>query len=129
MRIYLAGRWRKKLDFHPIRSKILALGHIVTSGWLDESAAGDHAIIAAERDFHDIDRADTLILWHELKLPIESLYGGMFVEVGYALAKGKQVWAVLETKPTCIFLSLPSVQCFQDWESCFESLGQIVHET
>lgn len=123
MKIYLAGRWRKKLEFHPIRARIQMLGHTITSGWLDEPLAGDAAIIAAQRDFDDIDRADMLILWHEIKAPVETLYGGMFVEVGYALAKGKQVWAVLETKPTCIFLALPTVKRFTDWKAAFEELA------
>lgn len=122
MKIYLASRWKQRLALHPIREEITRLGHVVTSGWLDE--INDPPEWAALRDLHDVDRADLLILWHELALPIQSLYGGMFVEVGFALGKHKDIWIVEQTEPVCIFTKLQEIKHFRTWEAVYVELSK-----
>lgn len=130
MKIYLASRWAQRLSLNPIRTHIQNIGHIVTSRWLDEPTDKYGTGLyspekAATQDLEDIDAADTLILWHEIELPIKALYGGMFVELGYALAKWKTVWVVDTTPSHSVFLALPRVQHFKDWPEVFQQLERL----
>lgn len=127
MKIYLASRWSNQGPLKIQRARLQSLGAEVTSGWLDE--VGDAPEIAAQRDIDDIDRADTLLLWPDLSFPVKSLYGGMFVEFGYALAKGKQVWVVEPQTSPCIFIQLPQVVQFKTWDDLYAAVQSTIPAT
>ena len=121
MRIYLAARYIRRDELRVYRRKLRALGHIVTSRWLDErkspkSTVADvsvaHHVCIAQRDLADIDRADVFVLFaaeHQ-----KQKRGGHWVEMGYALAAGKKIIVLEELENTFCFL--PGVQFFKNFE-------------
>lgn len=95
--IYLAASWRMKLVMQEYRDQLEGVGMRVTSRWIDSP---DHEeghvpgtlsnMHRGVQDIQDIDAADTLIAFTS----IPSTTGGMHVEFGYALGKGKTVIVV-----------------------------------
>lgn len=94
MRIYLAGRYGRRLELRAYAERLRALGHEITSRWLDGEHEAFDATPTREQmiewsydDISDICDADVLIAFTE---PPTSEYsrGGRHVEFGYALAKG-----------------------------------------
>lgn len=122
MRIYLASRWQNRLVLHEQRERLQAYGHEVTSRWLDEEADILPAE-AAQQDLEDIESADALVLWPDLSLPVTRLYGGMFVEFGYALAQGKHL--IIVGDHPCIFLKLPNVTRLKDWYDLYNMVAPV----
>lgn len=106
MKIYIAARFTSKEIAKIVREALTALGHEVTSTWLD----GDEPTTreTAEKDFRDIDRADALLF---LSMNVDGAKGA-YVEVGYALAKGKPVLVYPSIAPviSCVFMHHAGVQ-------------------
>ena len=125
MKIYTASRFANQLRLHPIREELTKRGHVVTSRWLDEPE-GMGAQEAAEVDLEDVDAADALVLWPDIPNPRPSSFGGLFIEFGYALAKGKYLYVVDDTCNS-IFLELPQVHKFSNWELFYTYLSQRAH--
>lgn len=93
MRIYVAGPYVARESLLQTKSEIEAHGHEVTSRWLLGSHDDLAPIICATDDLEDIERADALILFLDRG---PGSRGGMYVELGYAIAKGKKVILVGE---------------------------------
>lgn len=106
MKIYIATRFDQQLDGRAIRAELEAMGHEVTSTWLDEPADKD-PLQAAEDDLRDLDRADAILVVHQ-----SSGGRGMWIEMGYAIAKG-QIIILLGWNPQkdrgSVFYHLPEV--------------------
>lgn len=98
MKIYLAASWSLKGEMREVRDFLHQAGHQVTSRWIDEPAeqslkardlAGDSENGArhARQDLEDIDAADCVLVFTE----VASTTGGLHVELGYGLGRGKRV--------------------------------------
>lgn len=98
MKIYLAANWSLKDEMRQARSFLHQAGHQVTSRWLDFPAqqslnAPDLAddpeigVAYASKDLEDIDAAECVLVFTE----VASTTGGLHVELGYALGRGKRV--------------------------------------
>ena len=121
MKIYLAARYSRGGDLRETRTKLEALGHTVTSRWID----GDHQISdaglsdeakAAERtrfaleDWEDLLAADCVISFTERPRETNTR-GGRHVEYGAALAAGKRCIVVGFREN--VFHCLPQVEFFE----------------
>jgi len=103
MKIYLASRFRNKEKIRVLKSELNCCGHQALCSWLDENPANTKEE-NARRDLQEIDEADALLLFTE---DCELVPGGMHVEFGYALAKGKKLF--LLGPPVNIFNYLSEV--------------------
>ncbi len=120
-KIYLAGPFKHRADFLPIRKR-LQKRHEVTARWLDiENPQGGeaaqwalHGSKWAEIDLTDIRYSDTIIC-----APFEgSISGGMHFEMGYAYAYNKRLCIV--GNRINVFYYLPTVSNFDTWDECFQ---------
>lgn len=126
MKIYLAARYSRHPEMQGARDVLAALGHEVTSRWIDchTDVSGDFASsftpeqlnIAPDlcaplgrHDIEDVDAAQTVISFTDGT----GGKGGRHVEFGYALARGKRM--ILVGPREHIFHTLPEVEHFPDW--------------
>lgn len=136
MKIYLAGLYSRREELNEYRALIEALGHTVTSRWLN----GLHALPAgatleqrveamdpevaeriaqfAREDVSDVLDADLVISFTETG---PTPRGGRHVEFGIAFAVGKKLWVVPGREN--IFHWLPSVESMT-WAEALGRLAQ-----
>ncbi len=96
--IYLAAPWVNREAMRVVRDDLVAMGHVVTSRWLDIEDLGQSPVPddfevcreAAINDFDDIIYADMFLVLTDER-PVGA---GHHVELGYALALGKHVVVV-----------------------------------
>lgn len=146
MRIYLASRYSRRLELCEYRSALEAVGHTVTSRWLNGShqvsdggtpltEAGESLVEGddggtspeaarlreqfAYEDFRDVEQCDQLIAFTEPPRSNASR-GGRHVELGLALGMRKRVWVVGYREN--IFCWLDDVRFFPDFNAVMESL-------
>lgn len=120
MNIYLAAPWVNREATRTIRDELVAMGHEVTSRWLDvpdgpqipdEARSKTEAVM----DLDDIDRSDCLVVTTDER-PIGA---GHHVEFGYAMAIGLRLVVIGPMKS--VFHYLPDDR-FPDWASAKSSL-------
>lgn len=125
MRIYLAARYSRRLELCEYREQLRALGHEVTSRWLNgEHRAIDLTASPEERsgfaieDLEDLYLADMVISFTE---PPDNPYsrGGRHVEFGFAIGCDKKL-AVVGYQEN-VFHCLPEVRFCQTWEEFVSS--------
>lgn len=123
MKIYIAGRFSRQLEFREVAKRLEDMGHEVTSRWLFESVSPNHtmgditpayAAKAARLDLADIDEADAMLFYAEDPL-VGTPRGGRHVEFGYALARGKLIYVVGHAENIFHYgqpmvISIPSVE-------------------
>jgi hypothetical protein len=102
-RIYLASSWDNRWLLRRVRDELATLGHTVTSRWIDVGEVDYPPDIGADRDIADIDNSDTLVFWPDNLIERTS---GKFVEYGYAIGKGLDIYVVYPESSTCIFNKL-----------------------
>lgn len=135
-KVYLAAPFARQAEMRKYADELAGFGIKVTSRWLHEGESlndrgevikqsiPDH--IAAQHDLEDIDRADVMIQFTEppAKLSLAGWKGfttqynprgGRHVELGYALAKGKEVFVIGYREN--IFHSLPQVKYYESWDA------------
>jgi nucleoside 2-deoxyribosyltransferase len=119
-KFYLAARFSRRAELRNYRNALQALGHTVTSSWLDipEEDPG-MAVKCAKQDIKDIVSADTLIAFTE---PERSPWtrGGRHFEAGFAFAMGKKLMLVGPVEN--IFYSLPEWQKFSSFDDVLVEL-------
>lgn len=122
MRLYLAGTTTDAEYLRVIRARIRALGHEVTSDWLDTAFAysdtrctAKHLKAEAPRDLAQIRDCDVFVLNRRHKSV------GKFVELGMALACGKRVWLVGPSEVPCAFYGMAE-HVFPNWCAVFAAL-------
>lgn len=117
---YLAGRVSRREELREWAQDLIDMGHTVTSQWLWRNIPhANHQIkdkalraeIAAE-DMNDIRKADVFLLASETTGMGGS--GGRLVEFGYALGRHKLLVVVGPMEN--LFLCLPGVLKYEDWE-------------
>ena len=98
--MYVAGPYTRREECISVMHWLESQGHHVTSRWLREEMQINHA--AAQTDLDDVAAADVLLLLNLEKSE------GKSVELGYALALGKQI--VLVGARTNVFHHLDCVR-------------------
>lgn len=136
-KIYIAGMFSTKELRKEQALSLMALGHTVTSHWIDETVPHTVTMKDLPNQYHqetalcdvsDIDDSDLFIefvpTYAELvDAPVSSVSrGGRHWEMGYAWAKGKEIW-VCGPKEN-IFHHLPErVHHFFDFMEILKALG------
>ncbi len=125
MKIYLAARYNRNAEMRGVRDVLTALGHEVTSRWIDchagkylTSFTPEHLNTDPEdcsrlglHDIEDVNTADAVISFTNAA---GGGKGGRYVEFGYALAQpAKRV--ILMGPRENIFHTLPQVEHYPDW--------------
>ncbi len=106
MKIYLASNYSTHPEMREHAKTLEALGHEITSEWINGTHGGDDRALYAQIDLRDVDAADAIIFFAEAPEGSRTR-GGKHVEFGYALAKGKRIFLV--GKPVNVFHHLPEV--------------------
>lgn len=118
MKIYIAGAYKRRLEFLPIKERLENVGHEVTSSWL----SGEHDNIpereAAEIDLDDIQRCCAVLLISQNGKPTTN--GGRHFEFGYAYTLGKQL--LLLGQREGVFHYLPEVRQYNNIEDLLANL-------
>jgi nucleoside 2-deoxyribosyltransferase len=124
MLIYLATRFENQKNLIAQRPKVEAIGHKVTSRWLNDEAEDcwrDNAQVYSEKDFEDIDASDMFLL--DMTCDLDGAKGGHFVELGYAIKGQKLVWII--GKQPNVFCYHKNVRFFKDWKEVYEALEKL----
>jgi hypothetical protein len=125
MKIYLASRYSRHSEMRGVRDVLQAVGHTVTSRWIDchTDVVGDFTAsftqeflntspeLSAPLGQHDLDdltRADAVISFTG-----SGGKGGRHVEFGYALALGKRM--IIIGPRENVFHTLPQVEHYTTW--------------
>ena len=146
MKIYLAARYSRRLELCGYREQLQALGHVVTSRWLDGShqisdsgqpigehgealaegddgsnseAAANLRTLFAQEDLEDVKAADLLVAFTEPPRSTASR-GGRHVEFGVALGMGKLLLVIGYREN--IFCWLPGVEFLPTWDCAMAAL-------
>ena len=129
MKIYLAARYTRRDELREYAKALRALGHEVTSRWLaerkdpgctvDDVTEGEHLRIA-ERDLEDIAAADMFVAF--TREPKGNKRGGHHVELGYALAREKEI-ILLEGRENS-FHYLEGIDFFETFEEFLVALQE-----
>ena len=123
MMIYLAARYELHPHMRQCRDELVALGHCVTSRWIE----GGHSAIGApsdaskfaQDDWGDLKTADCIIFFAE-NPTVGIPRGGRHVEFGMALAWGKRLIVVGFREN--VFHYLPQVEFYEGWRSVLRKL-------
>lgn len=96
MNVYLEARYARKFEMRQVRKRLMALGHVVVSRWLDE--ADDHTYENATDeemrehsldDIEDVRIADIILHFSDVGLDFGyTAHGGKHVEFGAGLILG-----------------------------------------
>jgi nucleoside 2-deoxyribosyltransferase len=119
-KFYLAARFSRRAELRDYRDALKALGHVVTSSWLDIAEEDPTAAVkCAKRDIADIRAADILVAFTE---PERSPWtrGGRHYEAGCAFAVGKKLMLVGPVEN--IFYALPEWQKFSSFDDVLVEL-------
>ena len=123
MKIYLCGRYGRRVELAGCAEELRADGHEVTSRWLDGSQELDRADAAGEVDvlslttsamscWSDVRRAEVLVAFTE-ELAAGFCRGGRHVELGIAIERGLGI-IVVGPRENC-FCYHPRVEQFDAW--------------
>lgn len=123
MKIYLAARYSRHPEMRGARDVLTALGHVVTSRWIDQHG-GDQlesatlaqlntnpsgCAIYGQHDVEDVGAADVVVSF----TGGEGGRGGRHVEFGIAIALGKDLVVIGPREH--IFHTLPQVRQYETW--------------
>jgi hypothetical protein len=141
VRVYLASRYSRNAEMRAVRDELTAMGHEVTSRWIDLHAGtsgyvSGEAVGILEKSFGPEQLSATpelcseyaLADWLDLMLAqcVISFTcgsggkGGRHVEFGIALAAHKRVIVVGPREN--VFHTLREVEYFEDWPACRKML-------
>jgi hypothetical protein len=119
MRFYFASRFSQRFVLRQFRQQLEALGHIVTSRWLDADSEDPAALaLCAAEDLIDVVTSDTVVSFTEE--PRGNSRGARHCEFGIGLALNKQLIIVGGREHA--FHHLPQVQCFASWADFLATL-------
>jgi len=134
VKVYLASRYSRFPEMQAVREQLHALGHVVTSRWIDgdhqindqglsDEAKAEERTRFAQEDWDDLLAADWVISFTEEPRATNSR-GGRHVEYGAALALGKRLLVVGYREN--VFHCLPQVEFFGAWEDALYVLEREV---
>jgi len=131
MKVYLAARYSRHDEMRGVRDVLTALGHEVTSRWIDQHGGALEASytpeklntdpaecgVLGEHDVADLAAADTVISFTSTN---GGGKGGRHVEHGIALGMGKRV--IVCGPRENIFHTLPQIEHYPSWRSLVMAL-------
>lgn len=134
MKIYLAARYSRNPEMHEVRDRLVALGHVVTSRWIDQHGGEleesfTPARLAAEPEFcarfarvdcDDLFAADAIVSYTGAG---GGGKGGRRVEFGLAAASCKRLIVVCPREN--VFHCLPLVQVVAGTDELCALLGEV----
>jgi hypothetical protein len=124
MKFYFAASYTKKGSMRAARNVVEALGHEVTSRWIDgqvvmpDADSEKQCVEAALTALQDINECDTVVVFTDKP----STTGGLHVELGYAYAIRKKIVVIGPIRN--VFMALPNIMHFEDWNAFLSSLGK-----
>lgn len=107
MKVYIAHNFSARSWLPEVIRELEGAGHTCTSRWITNDEHVGISTKAAIADLEDIDRADILLLYTD-QPPTSRPARGKYTELGYAYAKGKNIFLIGEAED-CIFYVLPGV--------------------
>lgn len=121
MNVFLAARFERREELKVLRARIQALGHIVTSKWLDRDAVTYGTRLAYD-DFYDLDDSSIVVFdatgdTFGLQQSSEA-----FIMFGYALGKLRDIWLV-GSRPN-VYCYRRDVVYFETWDTVLRQLGE-----
>jgi nucleoside 2-deoxyribosyltransferase len=117
---YLCSRFSRRAELQQCRAALKALGHVVTSSWIDIAEEDPTAAVkCAKQDIADIRAADTLIAFTDTERSPWTR-GGRHYEAGFGFAVGKRLMLVGPVEN--IFYSLPEWQKFASFDDVLVEL-------
>lgn len=131
VKIYLAARYSRHPELRGYAADVRALGHEVTSRWIEGNHQMDDAGLSTEaarsererfarEDYEDVCAADLLIAF--TAAPRTSTgRGGVMVELGIAIGREMRTWIVGPDEN--VFCCLPWIARFEDWAECLAYLA------
>lgn len=131
MRIYLAARYSRRKELRGVREVLQAMGHVVTSRWLDtdwdrtpegqsSAAPPEYRAKYAVIDLEDVESADAVVSFTE-EPESGGGRGGRHVEHGYAMALKKRIYVVGHREN--LFHEHPSTRFHEDVSSLLWDIG------
>lgn len=131
MKIYLASRYSRASEMQGVRDVLQALGHTVTSRWIDHHGGKYHASFAPETLNRDPAACEQVALddWDDLAIAdvcisftsLDGGKGGRHVEFGLAVALGLRI--IIVGPREHVFHTLPVVEHFPDWPALVMALA------
>jgi hypothetical protein len=132
VKIYLAARYSRNDEMRGVRDVLTALGHEVTSAWIDQhngeleksftpdvlTAEPDMCAHYAQIDVDDLAAADTVISFTSAD---GGGKGGRHIEFGLALGLGKRL--IIVGPRENVFHTLPQVEHYPDWSRLVMALS------
>lgn len=140
MRVYLASRYTRRLEMRDKAIELEAMGHAITSRWLDGEYQLDGAFAEAAKayedraemhpaavnfalaDVADIRGSDLVLTFTERPRRLRTR-GGRHVEFGLAYALGKPI--VIVGYQENVFHLLPGVTFFRSWSAAKEYIARL----
>jgi hypothetical protein len=122
--IYLAARYSRNDEMRGVRDVLQALGHTITSRWIDQHGGNllesfvaaklnddpDGCAKYARVDLEDLEAADTVISFTSSD---GGGKGGRHIEFGLALGLAKHL--VIVGPRENVFHTLPAIEWYPDW--------------
>ena len=126
-RIYLAARYSRRMELRGYARQLKALGHTITSRWLDGAHEMDDRGLSLEapsqqrerfarEDWEDLVSADICVSFTETPRSSNSR-GGRHVEFGAALALG--IACVVIGPRENVFHCMPQVAIYEKWDEFY----------
>lgn len=124
MKIYLAASFSEQKRIREQKEKLIQLGYTVLSSWLEEQVRPEGMTDEifgrkmAAKDLREIASADCFIV--DLEKPSQTM--GKMVELGFALASHKLVYAVAPpgTMTTGHIFVMLADKIFPSWDECIK---------
>lgn len=136
-KVYLAARYSRNAEMRGVRDVLEALGHKVTSRWIDQHGGNVPESFVAEKlnaepeacakyayvDLDDLREADTVVSFTSAD---GGGKGGRHVEFGLAVGFGKHL--VIVGPREHVFHTLPDVEWYPDWAHLVMAWSSGVHD-
>jgi hypothetical protein len=119
-KFYLAARFSRRGELRGYRAALQALGHTVTSRWIDLEDDTGNPRECAIADFKDIAAADALVVF--IDAPRYETRGAHHTEFGIGLALGKRL-IVVGTR-SHIFHHMPAAEFYPQWPEALAALSK-----
>lgn len=129
LKCYIAASWQNRFRLRETRKRLADLNIRVTSQWIDfdrgygtgEGMTHAEDLQEANRDYHDIDTADFLII----DTTDTNSRGGRDWEGGYATGRGKRV---IRVGPVITPFHARVNLGFESWDACLSYLATAMVE-
>lgn len=129
MRVYVAGKFRRRLEIAEFAERVIERGHSITHAWWNEEDPPPDVTPAEKREFFQVCAAADVdgVLTAEVVILIHDPHcRGAFVEFGLALAEGVHVIVVDgegdPAQAVPIFYVLPEVEHVPTKDAALDAL-------